>query len=724
MNYWEKLIEGFSFKSKGGAPDFSNPNDRLLLRMELMKKGWTDEAVNEFLHEVDLVRKKQADGSFGSSYPVKQYNPDRGQKLVKKDASAKDVKKALGVKDDDDLQKGKDEKPRKVEPEKGDSLESKEDDRYLNYVTKRKRGSKKPDDIELGLGQESSQAGEAAVVDGMKKATKTWEKEFGRDPNRWNEMSYEDKKGWLRNNFLSRYRNEMLEVSGTWNEKKKKYENNKETYLEPEWVESAVNSLERILIQDNKDNPEAIGIENISNIGWDTKAGRKEAGISQDNDKAAEDGPGDMFIKTKDGSVIALSLKKDGKVALANKTYKQEFPKIVESMRKQMLSDGMSEDEVNKILKDFEDTAGLQVWQKGIQDAQDNLEKELLDKGSQTRKDLIATLGNAKELYTRAKNGDKEAEEQFLKLTGKKNLENGFNYLKPYLGDESTWGGKSTEQLFDDYLSTGKLSKTANHVKGILRYIVNGTSKDNPNYDKSRELYNEFRQWEHKLTDEFYGFLQKDKKNERVFKRFLLGGIHLDEVLGFKDAGGVDSLKVLFGSGEKGEGSNELGSMMDVTTFTNLFFGDGQEKDLALSLIGKSRDSNISDDERKESQQEVLEMVMDKLEVDYETNTIGIRHPNGYYPLFNTKARSRGLPTPPQLEILHTDYTAKALQHGWNPNSWPPLIQKNFYTKLKKEAEEDLKNLTADGASFTQEELDSIQKRISSLEKQIKSVKK
>ena len=54
----------------------------------------------------------------------------------------------------------------------------------------------------------------------MKKATKTWEKEFGKDPNRWNEMSYEDKKGWLRNNFLSRYRNEMLEDSGTWNEKK------------------------------------------------------------------------------------------------------------------------------------------------------------------------------------------------------------------------------------------------------------------------------------------------------------------------------------------------------------------------------------------------------------------------------------------------------------------------------------------------------------------------
>ena len=92
MNYWEKILEGFSFKSKGGAPDFTNPNDRMLLRMELLKKGWNEGAVNEFLHEVDLVRKKQDDGSFGSAYAVQKFNPDRGQKLVKRNASKDDIK--------------------------------------------------------------------------------------------------------------------------------------------------------------------------------------------------------------------------------------------------------------------------------------------------------------------------------------------------------------------------------------------------------------------------------------------------------------------------------------------------------------------------------------------------------------------------------------------------------------------------------------------------------
>lgn len=722
MNYWEKLLEGFSFKSKGGAPDFTNPNDRMLLRMELLKRGWNKGAVNNFLYEIDLVRKKQPDGSYGSDYPVKQFNPDRGQRLVKKDASAQDVKTALGVKDDDDLQKGKDEKPQKDERGYDDTPESKEEDRYLEFATEREDGEELPDDIDLGMGKPASTAGEATVVKGMKQAVKTWRAQFGNDKQAWESLSYEDKKNWLRNNFLSKFRAEMLQKAGSQNEKGK-WENNKETYLEPEWVESSINSIERMMIKDENKNSEAIGIENVKEIGWDTTNGRKHVGIKGENDKAAEEGAGDMFISTKDGSVVALSLKKDGNVAIANKTYKQEFPKVLESMRSEMLESGMDKGEVDKILNEFQDTAGLQVWQKGIQDAQTTLSSELKEK-SNTRTNLINTIDRAKDLYTRGMNGDRQAEQDFKKLTGKSTLRAGYkDYLKPFVGDSSTWEGKTTEQQLDEYLQSGKLETTAKHAKGILRFVVNDTPKDDPNYTRSRELYNNFRQWEHKLSDKMYDFIGKSPENEKAFKNFLLNGVHLGEVLGFKDSGGVDDFKVLFGSNEKGEGTNELGSMMDLNTFTGLFFGDGEEKDKVLSLIGQARDTK-DEKERKELQEEVMEMVRGKLSVDYATKTIGVKHENGYYPLFNTKARSRGLPTPPQLEILHTDYTAKALQHGWNPESWPFQIQKNFYSKLKKEAQEDLKALTADGSSYTQKEYDVIQKRIDSLDDKIKSMKK
>ena len=59
MNYWEKILEGFSFKSKGGAPDFTNPNDRMLLRMELLKKGWNENAVNELLYRLTENKSKE-----------------------------------------------------------------------------------------------------------------------------------------------------------------------------------------------------------------------------------------------------------------------------------------------------------------------------------------------------------------------------------------------------------------------------------------------------------------------------------------------------------------------------------------------------------------------------------------------------------------------------------------------------------------------------------------
>lgn len=71
MNYWEKILEGFSFKSKGGAPDFSNPNDRMLLRMELLKKGWNENAVNELIYRL-IEKKDEKDDSWWTKMSADQ----------------------------------------------------------------------------------------------------------------------------------------------------------------------------------------------------------------------------------------------------------------------------------------------------------------------------------------------------------------------------------------------------------------------------------------------------------------------------------------------------------------------------------------------------------------------------------------------------------------------------------------------------------------------------
>ena len=81
MNYWEKILESFSFKSKGGAPDFTNPNDRLLLRMELLKRGWNENAVNELLHGLTEARTKEQEEYLNKINPQDWGNTGRKIKI-------------------------------------------------------------------------------------------------------------------------------------------------------------------------------------------------------------------------------------------------------------------------------------------------------------------------------------------------------------------------------------------------------------------------------------------------------------------------------------------------------------------------------------------------------------------------------------------------------------------------------------------------------------------
>ena len=49
MNDWDKILDDFARKCKGGAPDMTNPRHLALLRESLIKFGWNENATNEFL---------------------------------------------------------------------------------------------------------------------------------------------------------------------------------------------------------------------------------------------------------------------------------------------------------------------------------------------------------------------------------------------------------------------------------------------------------------------------------------------------------------------------------------------------------------------------------------------------------------------------------------------------------------------------------------------------
>ena len=93
---FKDIVNEIAWRCKDGMPNFKRDDDVKLLKKQLIKEGWSLEAIYALidkLSEDDIVQKKQKDGSYGKSYTVKKHSPDRGQKLVKKDASPEDIKK-------------------------------------------------------------------------------------------------------------------------------------------------------------------------------------------------------------------------------------------------------------------------------------------------------------------------------------------------------------------------------------------------------------------------------------------------------------------------------------------------------------------------------------------------------------------------------------------------------------------------------------------------------
>ena len=110
-----KILVEWAYRTSDGKPDVKNSAKLLVLESVLNDFGWSREARAELLNtlmEVDIVRKKQPDGSMGSSYTVQKHNPEKGQVLVKKNASdgeiAKVTKTKVGKEKDDDWRKGGD----------------------------------------------------------------------------------------------------------------------------------------------------------------------------------------------------------------------------------------------------------------------------------------------------------------------------------------------------------------------------------------------------------------------------------------------------------------------------------------------------------------------------------------------------------------------------------------------------------------------------------------
>ena len=72
MNDWDKILDDFARKCKGGAPDMTNPRHLALLRESLLKFGWNENATNEFVGNLRETKDKSDDSWWTKKTPAQQ----------------------------------------------------------------------------------------------------------------------------------------------------------------------------------------------------------------------------------------------------------------------------------------------------------------------------------------------------------------------------------------------------------------------------------------------------------------------------------------------------------------------------------------------------------------------------------------------------------------------------------------------------------------------------
>jgi hypothetical protein len=97
----------------------------------------------------------------------------------------------------------------------------------------------------------------------------------------------------------------------------------KDTFLDKKWVGATMSTLNSI--------QEKIGVENIDNVSWDTPEGREAIGVDTKLETSS-----DMFVRTKEGRNVGISLKQDGMVFLNNGGWAKQSKLLLDKLKEQM----------------------------------------------------------------------------------------------------------------------------------------------------------------------------------------------------------------------------------------------------------------------------------------------------------------------------------------------------------------------------------------------------
>jgi len=422
---------------------------------------------------------------------------------------------------------------------------------------------------------------------------------------------------------------------------------NPNTVLTPEWVDAGIRSTNAALRSLG-------GIENIDDIVWDTPQGREAIGVGDHGTSA------DMFVRTKDGRRMGISLKKDGSVFLANKGYGEETRKLIGKLEEMGVDTSAM------------DQASLATYEEGINQQFNNAAKTVM-KNKKLQKDFMEVANGP--LKDKIRGGEVEK------------------------------AGKPVPNAFLQKFIDGKPS--ANDKKALSRICQ---YSDNP---QLKQMYSDMRDEDTKLTQRLLGVFNENEEIGNGMKEYILENIHFESTLDLDQNPELDGFMTIYGSKPDGiELSQE--SLLKL-------FGSKTRK---LYEIKEQWGQTDDPKEKEKIRKQIATEAEEKMYIDYadgaKGGTIKIKGDDGSdYPLFTIGSRSRGIGTSPILEIAQTTFMTNSLKNGsFDADDWNPAARKTFYRARLKELKESLEDQKGNKSAEKEltSEIDAIKNKLSTNE--------
>jgi len=426
---------------------------------------------------------------------------------------------------------------------------------------------------------------------------------------------------------------------------------NKDYVLTKDWVKSGLAVFDYL--------NDTIGVDNIGNFAWDTPEGNKLV-KSEGHGTSA-----DMFVRTKDGRTIGVSLKKDFKVFIVNGGY-------------------------GKAMKEFEDKIGLTL----PEDCQAiNYTKRRNDEYTSGKETVKSNRKDFEETAQRLL----EDEEYFNKIFGPKSqsYEKRKRYIEKKLGIDN-YQDATPQQLVDILINENQKS-TGDDLKFFAAF------NKEPNIKEKYGLYTKLRDLDNEMTDNIFKFFQNNESARIKYKEKIIEDTHILDTLFPNEP--LNDFKTIFGTDPAVEMTRDaVGSIFGVSELM-------KEYEETESL------------ERKSAIRELIEkQIKDKLVITKKKGVpvIAINldgPPQSELPLYKLGVRTRGIGNAQTLEVSQETFGSLALKNGnTNVSDWD---DKDRRTVVEQESKDTLTLLEDDDFDFSdlsQDELQDLNDKIKLLE--------